>query len=573
MNRNRLPIVVVMLLSLFAAGLTRHWGDVQRRAGQTPGAGAHSGARGGLSRMNSYALALLLGGLRGPLVMILWPSAEQQKQDKNLEDFDTKIEWIRMLQAEFDTVHIFQMWNKAYNISVQMANLPNKYRTIIDAIDYGHSVDAERPNNINILVAIGDIYFGKLGSAAERFYYRPRVREETKARTEQVRISMPAARRDEFREIALAAGVPLDKMRFGAADSSTGGTVSIVLPKSFADEIESKFIGPGVSYAIRMRQTLNRDDPGFRRMELDPVLDATGKILPQYLRTTMSRPENLAADADWYDGSELQFLKQYEPFPYGVSPLALAYNYQKRAQVLQSQFGQSHAQYTESVIDGRPATMLRNWSEEEWHRGRRAEIEAFARPIPSDENRRDFEQPTAGLPLDTTIPRSRRLDEALYSYQMSARTARDSVAEYNRHLEQYQFNITTYLSTIADMEAQLKLVLGDYDYLKAMLESAERSRHAAAAAEHYRAAAQKYQMIVLRHYVTDSLVTDVYPPGVTNTNIATKNLPPEQIDKLYNEVISRIPTDPLEYQHGEEIADYGAYIRRAQTRLKHLPGG
>ncbi len=85
--------------------------------------------------MNSFALALLLGGLRGPLVMVLWSTSENQKVDKNLEDFDTKVEWIRLLQPEFDTVHLFQIWNKAYNISVQMASLPNRYAAILDALD------------------------------------------------------------------------------------------------------------------------------------------------------------------------------------------------------------------------------------------------------------------------------------------------------------------------------------------------------------------------------------------------------------------------------------------------------
>ena len=50
--------------------------------------------------------------------MILWTSSESQKNEKDLEGFDTKVEWIRLLQPEFDTVHVFQVWNKAYNISV-----------------------------------------------------------------------------------------------------------------------------------------------------------------------------------------------------------------------------------------------------------------------------------------------------------------------------------------------------------------------------------------------------------------------------------------------------------------------
>ena len=75
--------------------------------------------------------------------MSLWISSETQKQQNNLEDIDTKIEWIRFLQPEFDAVHLFQIWNKAYNISVKMTSLANKYSTIIDAIDYGQRVDQD----------------------------------------------------------------------------------------------------------------------------------------------------------------------------------------------------------------------------------------------------------------------------------------------------------------------------------------------------------------------------------------------------------------------------------------------
>ena len=112
-----------------------------------------------MSNMSSDAIALATGWMRGPLVMMLWISSESQKADKNLEDFDTKVEWIRMLQPEFDSVHMFQIWNKAYNISVQMASLANKYTTILDALDYADKVNRQRPNDINIIVAVADIYF------------------------------------------------------------------------------------------------------------------------------------------------------------------------------------------------------------------------------------------------------------------------------------------------------------------------------------------------------------------------------------------------------------------------------
>src|SRR5439155_20618812 len=152
-----------------------------------------------LANMNSFALALLLGGLRGPLVMVLWTSSESQKNEKDIEGFDTKVEWIRLLQPEFDTVHIFQVWNKAYNISVQMASLANKYATILDAIDYAQRVEAGRPNNINMVYAIAGIYFDKLGSSSEKPYYRKRVREETLPHPmrQKLRKEDPAWRRAE----------------------------------------------------------------------------------------------------------------------------------------------------------------------------------------------------------------------------------------------------------------------------------------------------------------------------------------------------------------------------------------
>src|SRR6476620_2574978 len=154
MNRGgRIGIIAVLLAAIALNGVTRVAADRMRSTNtQIPGSQTE------LSNMNSFALALLLGGLRGPLVMILWTSSEAQKSEKNLEDFDTKVEWIRMLQPEFDTVHIFQIWNKAYNSSVQMASNANKYITILDAIEYAKDVDRERPNNINILYQIGSVY-------------------------------------------------------------------------------------------------------------------------------------------------------------------------------------------------------------------------------------------------------------------------------------------------------------------------------------------------------------------------------------------------------------------------------
>src|SRR3954454_4297756 len=124
-----------------------------------------------LANLDSYSLALLLGGLRGPLVMFLWTSSEAQKSDRDLESFGTKVEMIRLLQPEFDSVHLFQIWNLAYNVSVQYASNANKYGAILDAIDYGRRADQLSPDNISLISAIGGVYADKLGGSTEKEYY------------------------------------------------------------------------------------------------------------------------------------------------------------------------------------------------------------------------------------------------------------------------------------------------------------------------------------------------------------------------------------------------------------------
>ena len=218
---SRIGIVVVLILSLALAGSARMLAQGLRRGPNDVAEGAASGSTS-LANMNSFALALLLGGLRGPLVMFLWINSENQKNEKDIEGFDTKVEWIRLLQPEFDTVHIFQVWNKAYNISVQMASNANKYATILDALDDAQKGEAQRPNNLNMLYQIGSIYMDKLGGSAEKNYYKQRILNETK----------PHA----------------------------------------------------------MRQKLAKTDPGYRRLELDPMLDANGMILPELLKPKYQLP-------------------------------------------------------------------------------------------------------------------------------------------------------------------------------------------------------------------------------------------------------------------------------------------
>ena len=560
MNRSRLPVVVVLIFSILVAGFTRQWASEERASG--PGAVHATAGSAGLNRMNSFALALLLGGLRGPLVMFLWPSAEEQKHQRNLEDFDTKIEWIRLLQAEFDSVHLFQIWNKAYNISAQLANLSNKYRAILDALDYAKSVDTERPNDINIIETIGQLlYFDKLGTSTESPYYRAQIREQSQARQELVRITFPPEKRSQFVEIALSAGVSPRKIVF-ATDQKTG-KIAVTLPKPATEMIQPKFSGEGIDYTTRPRVRINRDDPGWRRTELDPILDSSGNILPENLQARIPRPANLDPKSDWNDGSELQYLKDYQPFLYGVSTFALAYNYEKRAQVLQAVYHQRHAQLNEIIIDSRPGLALKNWSEEEWELGRRAELEAFGQPMPP--RRLDLELPATPVLLDSPIKNRASFSEAVYSYKRTVLLTDDAVKEYLRHLTIYQTNLGLYLSHIDGLRAEHALVSGDLNYLLAIDDPANSAEHRKAAIENYREAVRLNELVAMQYYLPDELAQRIFPKGMTRAEIGKANLTPQQIDEIYLRILpfgSRLL--------GEDFSEFGRYVDRAVTRLKNL---
>lgn len=501
MKRGRITITIVLVLALAAAALTRDWAFRARGAiAQTGRGNAALSSRTSLSQLPSYALALLLGGLRGPLVMMLWSTSENQKNERDLEDFDTRVEWIRLLQPEFDSVHIFQIWNKAYNISVQMASLANKYTTILDALDYAESVDRERPNNINILNAIAHTYFDKLGNSTEKAYYRKRVRSET-------------------------------------------------LPHA-------------------SQENQDRRRPDWRKLQLDAMLDAQGNILPEKLQARYERPAMLPETGEWNAGSELQYLEQYEPFPYGISTFALAYNYHKRAQVLQSVENQKHAQQSPMVIDSRPALALKMWAEEEWEIARRLEARAFGKPAANAEDSRDMESPTASIPLDArpNDPEGELIPAALYSYQRAAEISRGARAEYERHLIDFKNNESTYVGHIEDLAAMESLVMGDHDYLAAIQATGQKRQELIdSARDHYRKAIIAYQIRLLRGYLSDEIAKAVFPEGSTKQNIS--ELSPERYPELLAKAQNEMARLNL-YDHNAALRrEYETYINRAQTRL------
>jgi len=524
-RKARIGIIAILVLGLLISAGSRQWAmGLQRHAHLTgpyaPAEGAGGSADGPagsagptLGSLDSYFLILVLGGLRGPLAMFLWTSSENQKNERDLEDFDTKVELIRLLQPEFDSVHIFQMWNKAYNISAQVASLPNKYAVILDALEYGKNVDRSRPNNLNILLELNKIYQHKLGTTTnDSVYYRRQVREDSKWR--EVKNDGVGALDRRMPPVLDPKGNVLPELVRPRSQRPENLAARVVLPVAQIDALKAAAGSAGVTLPAEQitppagakELALTIPEPSARK--IDPLLQNNYRIQFIY--------------ADWNDGSDLQYLKRYEPYPYGVSPLALGYNYGKRAQVLMNRTGQRPAQSGPSVVDSRPGMELRQWAESEWDQGLASEATAFGRPVMNE--RHAMLLPTADLPPVAAPLDPAEIQRALYSLQLARQLFSDSRAEYTRHL----FNTTEGIRRMQDYTAHLDaieadelLVNADLNYLQAITTSdSDRKRsHLAQAAEGYRQAEARYRALDLRFYTPGEMQAVLFPPDVERRGV------------------------------------------------------
>lgn len=581
----RAGVAVLLIVSLGASAYFREratvQGDSVRSIGRVGAAASNASGAASLNSMPSYATALLLGGLRGPLVMILWPTTETHKQEHNLEDIDTEIEWIRLLQPEFDTVHLFQIWNKAYNISVQMASLANKYTTILDAIDYGQKVDRERPDDINIICAISSIYGDKLGTSSEHVYYRGRVRRETQT---LVRLSFPEVRADEFRRAAAPLGWSEDESPL--IPNERTHTMQVFLERPRALKLADVFNGSDVTSTLETRSQSQSTDPAWRRVRLDPVLDADGNIFPDLLAPRYPRRADLNPSAPWYDGSQLQFLKQYQPFPYGISTIALAYNQYKRAQLLQRLWHEAHIQSGDVVIDSFPALNLKLWGMDEMERGRHYELRMWGHPISTSVDPVSLEEPSASIPISTPSVDDVSLDAALYSYGLAARLFHDSRAEYIDHIYHYRSFASTYFSHIDDTLSFEPQAQADHDYLAAMTAvGPARDALIRSAYAEYSQAAARFALTILKYYTDDAVAAKAYPKDprtgkpYTRATIESAGEPSLWIATLKaalqeNAHFFEDPTtgkyELVRDSHREDREQYLTYFRRCAARLSLL---
>ena len=556
-KRGRTGIGLVLIVSLLASALLQQYAFSYRFEAVNRNRPKDVPAPSRVANLDSFSLALLLGGLRGPLVMFLWTNSESQKSDRDLESFDTQVELIRLLQPEFDSVHLFQIWNKAYNISVQLASLSNKYAAIVDALDYAWKTDKANPNDINILTSIGGLFADKLGNSSEKEYYRRRVRTET---LPIYRITFPADRLAAFKKAVADAGVEESSARLTTAN----GTTTASIDKLGGDRVLPLFKDAGVKVEALPRQALRPQTRSGRRTELDTLVDAKGMLLPEYLKPIRKLPPG----AEDNDGAELQYLAQFQPYPYGVSTIALGYNYFKRAQVLQTLGRQKHLQLSDMVIDNQPGQTLKGWGDEEWDRGRRLEQRGLPPKAATESLGRELR--TAAVKPDAAVVDRAAIDEAIFSYDRAAQVAIAALPELEKHVDRFPSKLQNYNSQRDTLNGMQHLMRADADYLRAIAATAptaqaKRTELLASAKAEYQEASRYYHILILKYCVEES---DAAAMKYTLLSASEKKLPElEQLwTGLQKHLIAKYKT-AANTPHQYDLQEYGDYIDRIKQRV------
>jgi hypothetical protein len=99
--------------------------------------------------LSGAAVRLLLTGSRGIVVCGLWISAQEKQKRQEWNELDLTVKSVLKLQPHFIIPWLFQSWNLAYNVSVQMDNLNDMYYYIargIGLLAEGESINRNSPD-------------------------------------------------------------------------------------------------------------------------------------------------------------------------------------------------------------------------------------------------------------------------------------------------------------------------------------------------------------------------------------------------------------------------------------------
>jgi len=114
--------------------------------------------------LGSIAELSLLGS-RGAMVTVLWYSAIEKQKRSDFHEFEQLVKAVTTLQPHFITPWIFQSWNIAYNVSVEMQSMGDMYFYIARGIELLSEGERRNRKSPDMRYQIGFYYQNKFGVA------------------------------------------------------------------------------------------------------------------------------------------------------------------------------------------------------------------------------------------------------------------------------------------------------------------------------------------------------------------------------------------------------------------------
>lgn len=108
---------------------------------------------------------LALVGSRGAAVTLLWYNAIDQQKRNDFHEFEQSVKAVTTLQPHFITPWIFQSWNIAYNVSVEMQSMGDMYFYIARGIELLSEGERRNKKSPDMRYQIGFYYQNKFGVA------------------------------------------------------------------------------------------------------------------------------------------------------------------------------------------------------------------------------------------------------------------------------------------------------------------------------------------------------------------------------------------------------------------------
>src|SRR3954451_21094659 len=117
----------------------------------------------GDKELGGAAIQLLLTGSRGLAVCALWLNAIDKQRKQEWNELDISVNSITKMQPHFTAPWLFQSWNLAYNVSVEMDRLNDMYFYIARGISVIAEGEHVNRNNPDLRYNLGFYYQNKFG--------------------------------------------------------------------------------------------------------------------------------------------------------------------------------------------------------------------------------------------------------------------------------------------------------------------------------------------------------------------------------------------------------------------------